>query len=167
MRISMLAALAALAIALGLAAPAVAGGRHCVGAEEASARVAADGDEDEGVPPTFSRSFYAHTFTLDTSLDGLDGAQLPMSIEQVCGVPKALTRQAARLAGADGIALISAATTVWVDRTPLQGQAALAALDGADTALVRVRLAPQRRWGADEDGDKVPTFTARRITITD
>jgi hypothetical protein len=56
---------------------------------------------------------------------------------------------------------------VWLDRTPLEGDAAVAALDGPDTALLRVRLARQRRWSEDEDGDKVPTFTARRITITD
>jgi hypothetical protein len=28
-------------------------------------------------------------------------------------------------------------------------------------------LAPQSNWGEGEDGDKVPTFTARRITVTD
>jgi hypothetical protein len=45
--------------------------------------------------------------------------------------------------------------------------AAVTALDGADTAVLRVRLAPRRTWGENEDGGKVPTFTARRITITD
>ena len=54
-----------------------------------------------------------------------------------------------------------------MDGQSLQGDAALTALDGADTALLTVRLAPQRQWGEDEDGDKVPTFLARRITITD
>jgi hypothetical protein len=138
--------------------------KRCVGAEEASAR---DGDEDEGAPPKFSSGFYTRTFTLDASLDGLDGKQLPISIEEVCDVPKALTNQAAELAGTDGIALLSAPTSVWADETPLQGDAAVAALDGADTAVLRVRLAPRRRWAEDEDGDEVPTFTARRITITD
>ena len=90
-----------------------------------------------------------------------------MSIEEVCDVPKALTKQAGQLAGTDGIALLSARTSVWLDRTPLQGSAAVSALDGADTAVLRVRLAPRRRWSEDEDGDKVPTFATRRITITD
>jgi hypothetical protein len=56
---------------------------------------------------------------------------------------------------------------VWLDGTTLEGTAALTALDGADTAVLRVRMAPRRSWGEDEDGDMVPTFTARRITITD
>ncbi len=99
--------------------------------------------------------------------DGLDGKELPVSIEETCDVAKALTKQAAQPAGIDGIALLSTRTSVWLDRTPLQGDAAVAALDGADTALLRVRLARQRRWSEDEDGDKVPTFTARRTTITD
>jgi hypothetical protein len=153
--------------------PAVADGsdhpaaRRCVGAEEASARAADDGNEDEGAPPKFSSAFYARTFTLDASLDGLDGKELPISIEEVCDVPKALTKQAAQLAGTDGIALLSAHTSVWLDRTPLQGDAAVSALNGADTAVLRVHLAPLRHWGEDEDGDKVPTFATRRITITD
>ncbi len=172
----MLAGLVALAMALSdLAAvtPAVADGsdhpaaKRCVGAEEASARTADDGNDDEAAPPKFSSAFYARTFTLDASLDGLDGNELPISIEEVCDVPKALTKHAGRLAGTEGIALLSARTTVWLDRTPLQGDGAISALDGADTAVLRVRLAPRRHWGEDEDGDKVPTFATRRITITD
>jgi hypothetical protein len=38
---------------------------------------------------------------------------------------------------------------------------------GAGIVDLRVRLTPRRTWGEDEDGGKVPTFTARRITITD
>jgi hypothetical protein len=137
-------------------------GKHCVGAEEARAHATG-----EGAPPKFSWAFYAHTYTLDASLDGMDGKTLPVSIEEICDVPKPLAKQAARLAGNDGIALLSARTRVSMDGQNLQGNAALTALDGADTALLRVRLAPQSQWGEDEDGDKVPTFLARRITITD
>jgi hypothetical protein len=43
----------------------------------------------------------------------------------------------------------------------------MTALDRADTAVLRVRLAPGRRWAEDEDGDKVAALAARRITITD
>jgi hypothetical protein len=173
------AALAAFAIALSdwapaaAAAPVIASGsdqpeaRRCVGAEEAGVRVADDGNEDEGAPSKFSAAFYRHSFTLDASLDGLDGKQLPISIEEVCDVPRALAKQATQLAGTDGVALLSARTRVWLDRTPLQGDAAVTALGGADTAELRVHLAARRRWAEDEDGDKVTTFTARRITITD
>jgi hypothetical protein len=45
-------------------------------AEEAGAR-AAGGDEDR--PPKFTRAFYARVFTIDASLDGLDGKQLPIA----------------------------------------------------------------------------------------
>jgi hypothetical protein len=65
------------------------------------------------------------------------------------------------------VIVLSARTSVWLDPTPLQGDAAVSALDGADTAVLRVRMAPPRHWGEDEDGDKVPTFAAHRITITD
>jgi hypothetical protein len=129
-----------------------------VSAEEAS--------DDEGAP-TFSPAFSAHAFTLDASLDGMHGEQLPLSVEEVCDVPKSLTKQAVQLAGVDAVALLSARTSVWLDGTSLHGAPALIALDGADTAVVNVRLAPRREWGDDEDGDKVPTFIARRITITD
>ncbi|HMI68876.1 MAG TPA: hypothetical protein VK510_02700 [Solirubrobacteraceae bacterium] len=121
----MLAGLVALVMALrDLAAaaavtPAVADGsdhpaaKRCVGAEEeASARAADDGNEDKAAPPKFSSAFYTRTFTLDASLDGLDGKQLAISIEEVCDVPKALTKQAAALAGTDGIAPLSARTSV-------------------------------------------------------
>jgi hypothetical protein len=47
------------------------------------------------------------------------------------------------------------------------GPSAASALDGADTATIRVRLLPVRSWHEDEDGDPVPTFAARRIEIND
>ena len=122
----------------------------------------------EGAPPKFSARFYRRTFSLDVSLDGLDDeTHLPLSIEEVCDVPKALKKQAAQLAGTDGLALISTGTSVWLDGKRLMGAEAVTALDGADTAMLRVRLARRTRWGEDEDGDKVPTFLTRRITITD
>jgi hypothetical protein len=147
--------------------------KDCVSAEEAGAHVAGDdnepagGGEEEGAEPTFTPAFYARTFTLDASLDGMDGEQLPISIEEVCDIPKPMSEQALKLAGADGVALVSTHTSVWLDRKRLQGRTAATALDGADTAVLRVRLAPQRRWREDEDGNKVATFTTRRITIND
>jgi hypothetical protein len=158
----------------GAAAPARASGsdepaaKNCVSAEEATARAAGDsGGEDEGAPPKFRRAFYARTFTLDASLDGSEGRELPISIEDVCGVPKALRKQAAQLAGADAVALLLPQTSVWQGRTRLQGEAAATALDGADTAVMRVRLARPPAWREDEDGNKVATFRTRRIEITD
>jgi hypothetical protein len=150
-------------------------GKKCVSAEEAKARAAGDGagsgnegrDADDGAAPKFTAAFSARTFTLNASLDGMDGKQLPISIEEVCDIPKALTKQAVQLPGTDAIALLSTRTSVWLDGKPLHGTAAVTALDGADTAVLRVRLAPQSHWGEGEDGDKVPTFTARRITVTD
>jgi hypothetical protein len=138
--------------------------KHCVQAQEAGARSA--GNDDQG-PPKFSAAFYKHVFTLDASLDGLEGGALPVSIEQVCGVPKALAKQAAQLAGVDGVALVVQRTTVWEGRTRLLGTQATAALDGADTAILRVRLASPASWRQDEDGNQIPTFTAARIKITD
>jgi hypothetical protein len=155
-----------------VATPALAGepptGKRCISAEEAVARAAGDGQgADEDGPPKFSAAFYARTFTLDASLDGIDGTDLPVSIEEVCDLPKALAKQAVQLAGTDGVVLLTAHTRVWTEGHRLQGPAAITALDGADTALLRVRLAPPRKWGDDEDGDSIPTFVARRIAITD
>src|SRR5258708_6516822 len=80
--------------------------KHCVSADESRAHVAGDdgGGGGEEAAPTFSAAFYARTFTLDSSLDGVDGKQLPVSIEQVCDLPASLSPQAAQLAGADGVA---------------------------------------------------------------
>lgn len=123
--------------------------------------------EDEGAPPRFSAAFFRLVFTLDVSLDGADGRELPISIEAVCDIPRASAREAGQLAGADGVALLLPRTTVWQGRTLLQGRAVTTALDGADTATMRVRLARRQAWREDEDGNRVATFRARRIVITD
>ena len=175
-RIGLIVGVVALVTALGYGPPASATtparssgsdqppGRHCVVAEEARAREAG-GDDD--APPNFSAAFYKHSFVLDASLDGMEGRELPLSIEAVCGIPRRRAKEAVQLVGADGIALLLDKTTVWLDRKRLRGEAATTALDGADTASLRVRLAGQRSWQKDDEGNPVPTFRARRIRITD
>jgi hypothetical protein len=137
--------------------------KRCVGAEEASVRAAG---EDEG-PPRFTDAFYRRLLVLEVSLDGADGKELPISIEQVCNVPKRLKKQAAQLAGSDGVALLLDRTTVWQDGEQLTGEAIAPAIDGADTAFLRVRLRRPAAWREDEDGNPVPTFRTGRIDITD
>jgi hypothetical protein len=154
--------LLALALPAGATSPATASKpKRCVGAEEA--RVAG---EDEG-PPKFTAAFYRHMITLEASLDGADGNELPLSIEQVCDVPRKLSKQARQLAGSDGIALLLARTTVLKDGELLTGDAAAAELDGADTAALRVRLTRAASWREDEDGNPIPTFRTGRVEITD
>ena len=154
---------AALAAGAGLSpSPAPAAG-HCVGAEEA--RVHAAG-QDEG-PPKFTPAFYRRLLVLDVSLDGADGAEIPISIEQVCNVPRRLKKQAVQLAGGEGIALLIRRTTVWQGDTQVAGDDVAAAIDGADTATLRVRLRQPSAWGEDEDGNPVPTFRTGRLEITD
>lgn len=158
----MASAAAAVAIGIGLhAGPAAAAG-HCVGAEEARAHSAGDGP-----PPRFTSAFYRHLLTLEVSLDGADGSELPISIEAVCDVPRRLRKQATQLAGGDGVALLLGRTTVWEGGTELSGQDATRAIEGADTASMRVRLKRPPTWREDEDGNPVPTFRAGRIEITD
>jgi hypothetical protein len=144
----------------------------CVDEQSTEARAHAAGDgpggsEDEGAPPAFTPGFLRHMYTLDVSMDGADGPEIPVSVEGVCDVPRIYAKQAAQLAGADGVAVLQADTGVWQGRTRLVGQSAASALDGADTAIIRVRLLPVRSWREDEDGDPVPTFAARRVEITD
>jgi hypothetical protein len=153
---------AAVAIGIGLHPGPAAAASHCVGAEEA--RVHAAGDDD---PVKFTAAFYRRLFTLDVSLDGADGSQLPISIEQVCDVPRRLRKQAAQLAGGDGVAVLLRRTTVWQDGTELFGRDAATAIDGADTASIRVRMKRPPGWSEDEDGNPVPTFRAGRVEITD
>src|SRR3954466_6509318 len=118
---------------------------------EARARAAGDGrggGEDEDAPPAFTAGFFRHTYTLDVSMDGADGQEIPVSVEEVCDVPRIYARQAAQLAGADGVAVVRGDTGVFQGRPPLRGPAA-AALDGADTATIRVRLLPMPSWRED------------------
>jgi hypothetical protein len=147
-------------------APGVPGGpKVCAAPPEdaALARVAQDDDP----PPTFSNAFYAITTTITASADGMTGDELPISIEDVCDVPRRLRKQAAQLAGADGIAMLLRRTTVWQDGAQLTGGEAATAIDGADTASLRVRLKRPSTWRQDEDGEPVPTFRTGRIEITD
>src|SRR5918996_6249721 len=122
--------------------------RRCVQEKEDRVQAAGDGgggedeEQDDEGPPEFSAEFYKRKFKLDVSADGLDGDQLPISIEKVCRVPKRLARQAAQLAGGDGIALITDRTKVFEAGTQLEGEEALRAVDGADTATLNVRLLP-------------------------
>jgi hypothetical protein len=155
------------------AAFAVAGGFHpssaaaaktyCVGAEEA--RVHSAGDD--GGPPRFTAAFYRRLLVLEVSLDGADGDELPISIEQVCNVPMRLKRQAMQLAGGEGVALLLAHATVWQGESQVPPEHVAAAIDGADTASLRVRLRRPSAWRVDEDGNKVPTFRTGRVEITD
>ena len=138
-------------------------GKHCVAAEEAVVHAAGD----SGAGLKFSAAFYRRMYTLDVSLDGADGKELPISIETVCDVPKARKKEAAQLAGSDGVARLLTRTQIWEGDTLLTGTQASTALDGADTATMRVRLTQPGTWSEDEDGNPVPTFRAGRIEITD
>jgi hypothetical protein len=163
----LLGGLIALVIALGCCAPSHAAGKNCVAEQEARIHAAGDTSE-EGGAPKFTAAFYKRLFLIEVSLDGADGLELPISIENVCSVPKRLRKQAAQLAGGDGVALLLARTTVWQDNTQLTGDAIPPAIDNADTAVLRVRLIrPPSRWREDEDGNPVPTFRTGRIEITD
>jgi hypothetical protein len=139
------------------------GGPLVCAAPPEDARVA---QEEE--PPTFSDPFYTITITINASADGMNGDQLPISIEEVCDVPSGLAGEAAQLIGGEGVALISAATKVF-DATgqELTGDAAATALAGADSVSLKAELLRPARWSQDEDGQPVPTFRAIRADITD
>jgi hypothetical protein len=138
-------------------------GKNCVAAQEARVRAAGD----SGGAMKFSAAFYKRMYSLDVSLDGMEGPDLPISIETVCDVPKARRKEAAQLAGNDGVAKVLGRTQIWQNGTLLTGTEATTALDGADTATMRVRLTRPPTWSKDEDGNAVPTFRAGRIEITD
>ena len=177
--LGLLAGVVALVIALGHGVPVQAAapvsasgtdqpaGKNCVSAEEARVHAAGDSGE-EGAAPKFTAAFYKRLFLLNVSMDGADGKELPISIEEVCNVPKRLKEQAAQLAGGDGVALLLTRTSVWQGNTQVTGEAVATAIDGADTAILRVRLVrPPTKWSHDEDGNSVPTFRTGRMEITD
>jgi Ca2+-binding RTX toxin-like protein len=122
----------------------------------------------EDLPPTFSDPFYAITISINASVDGLTGDELPISIEEVCDVPEGLASEAAQLIGGDGVALTGAATTVFdAGGQQLTGDAATTALAGADSVSLKAQLARPAAWRQDEDGQPVPTFATSRADITD
>jgi Ca2+-binding RTX toxin-like protein len=124
--------------------------------------------QDEDLPPTFSDPFYAITISINASVDGLTGDELPISIEEICDVPEGLASEAAQLIGGDGVALIGPAISVF-DAAGLQltGDAATTALAGADSVTLKAQLARPAAWRQDEDGQPVPTFTTSRADLTD
>ena len=135
------------------------------------ARLAAGGRPraaQEEQPPTFSDPFYAITISINASVDGLTGDELPISIEEVCDVPEGLASEAAQLIGGEGVALISAATKVFdAGGQQLTGDAATTGLAGADSLSLKAQLTPPAAWRQDEDGQPVPTFATSRADITD
>ena len=135
------------------------------------ARLAAGGRPrvaQEEQPPTFSDPFYLIAISINASVDGLTGDELPISIEEVCDVPEGLASEAAQLVGGDGVALISAATTVFdAGGLQLTGDAATTALAGADSVSLKAQLTRPAGWRQDEDGTPVPTFATSRADITD
>ena len=136
---------------------------HCAEAEEAVVHAAGEGSD----PPRFGPALYRRLLVLEVSLDGVDGAELPISIEEVCNVPRRLREQAAELAGGEGVALLLAGTTVSRGDARVPDRKVARALDRADTASLWVRLRQPRAWRKHEVGNPVPTFTTERITITD
>ena len=120
------------------------------------------------VPPTFSDAFYAITITLNASADGLNGDELPISIEEVCDVPAQLAAEAAQLIGGDGIAIVSGDTRVFdALGQELTGAAATTALAGADSLTLKAQLKRPNQWRQDKKGQPVPTFGTSRADITD
>jgi hypothetical protein len=119
-------------------------------------------------PPTFSDAFYGALITINASVDGMTGDELPISIEEVCDVPQGLESDAAQLIGGEGVGIVSSSTGVF-DATGqrLTGDAATTALAGADSLSVRARLLRPGQWRLDEDGTAVPTFGIARADITD
>jgi Ca2+-binding RTX toxin-like protein len=122
----------------------------------------------EQQPPTFSEAFYGITITINTSVDGFNGDELPISIEEVCDVPTQLAGEAAQLIGGEGVAIIGSETTVFdATRQGLTGDAATTALVGADSVSLKAQLVRPAQWRQDEDGQPVPTFQTSRADITD
>jgi hypothetical protein len=120
------------------------------------------------LPPTFGDAFHAITLTLNASADGLNGDELPISIEEVCDVPQQLAAEAAQLIGGAGIAIIGGDTRIFdAVGQELTGDAATTALAEADSLTLKAQLQRPAQWRQDEKGQPVPTFGTSRADITD
>jgi hypothetical protein len=149
------------------ALPARAGDAPPTGCIDSSAEEARLAGTDGGAPaPPLGGLFFHRYFSLDVSTDGFTGKDLAISIEEICDIPPAYAKQAAQLAGADGVAVISSRTRVYAGKRQLTGAARRAQINGADTMKLTVRLAPRSHWRPGED-DPAPTFVTRRAQITD
>ncbi len=151
---------AALAVSAGLSPSLARAAGHCVTAEEA-----VDAGED-GDTPEFGPAIYRRTLVLEVSIVRADDAELQISIEEVCNVPRRLRKEAAEIAGREGVALLLGGTTVRRGDARVPPRAVARALDRADTAVLSARLRQPRAWRKHEVGNAVPTFTTERITIT-
>jgi hypothetical protein len=152
---------AALALSVGLFPSLAPAAGHCVGAEDAVVDVGEDGDR-----PRFGPAFYRRPLILEVRVDRADDGELRISIEGVCNVPRRLRKEAAQLAGSEGVALLHAGTTVRRGHAQLPARAVARAVDRADTAVLFVRLRQRRAWRKYEVGNPMPTFTTDRVTIT-
>ena len=141
-----------------------AAGKNCV---DEDGPVGEEAGDDASGPRRFHQAIFRRVFTLDAALDGVEGGTLPISVDEVCDLPKSLTRDARQLAGNDGIALLSPSTEISRGRRVLTGRRATAALGDADSAVLTVRLLRQRAWRKAEEEGRVPTFRTRQVDITD
>jgi Ca2+-binding RTX toxin-like protein len=121
----------------------------------------------DGPPPAFSEAFYGIEATLNASASGAENGLLPISVEAVCDVPRALESEARQLVGGDALTIIGPDTSVFQDGAELEGDAATTALADVDSVVISARLLRPEMWGQDEDGTPVPTFDAISIEITD
>jgi hypothetical protein len=150
-----------LAVGAGLSPSLARASGQCVTAAEAAADAGKDDD-----PPGFGPSFFRRSLILEVSLDGADEAELHVSIEEVCNVPRQHRKEAAQIAGGEGVAVLVTGTTVRWGHARVPPKAVARALDRAGTAVLSVRLRQRRAWRRYEVGNPVPTFTTERITIT-
>jgi hypothetical protein len=123
--------------------------------------------EAEDGAPNLRPAFYKRAVTLVVSADGLDGRELPISIEAVCDLPEKLAKGAAGLVGSGAVALRLPRTSVSEGCALKVGPAATSLIDSADTVVLTGRLTRPRAWRQDGEGSRIPTFRAGRITVTD
>ena len=149
------------------AAPADATRLICV-SEAGEAKAAGDsGGEDEDAPPKFTAAFYARMLNLDASLDGAEGSGSLSRSRRSAASRKGSRSRLPSSPAPTALRWYSVARRSWQDGTRLSEADAATALDGADTATLRVRLKRPRTWREDEDGNRIATFRAGRIEVTD
>jgi hypothetical protein len=128
----------------------------------------AEGDDQaEPAASVFKPGFLNRIWKVSASVSSFEDGRLSVIVDRFAGLPKRLGDQDDALLDQDAVVLVSASVHVLdADGRRVSAEHAAAALDGADSVVLQVKLLAPRKWVQDEDGSKVPTFRAKRIKIS-
>jgi hypothetical protein len=139
----------------------------CANHESETPDQPASEDEHHNDGPNLSTGFVNRIWKVEGLGNGYEAGVLDFTASRFVHIPKRYRHQDDAIVGEDSRVLVSEKTRVYDEQHHrLTGADRDAALDDADTVTVVGKVRPDAQWQTDEDGIAVPTFRAKRITIT-